>query len=319
VPIGLAAFVMFGLFLHERLEPRRHQVDYLGSALLMAGGGALMMALVQGGSLGGTTIAELVVVGAVALAALAAHERRATEPMLALKLWRNRFIAIGNLGGFALGALMMAVTAFLPTYVQAVMGRSAAAAGLVLTAMSVTWTLGSIVAGRLMIRTSYRVAATLGGLALLAGALLLIALEPPRGLAWASAGAMLVGVGLGFCNTTFIVSVQASVGWSERGVATSSTMFMRIVGQAVGAGSFGAILNLGVHRYAPDAGSAINRLMASITRQGLEPAELARLTGAVALALHEVYLTAGLLAGLTIVLVLWLPSGWNPTQHTRQS
>ena len=225
----------------------------------------------QGASLETTTIGGLVVVGAVALTIFVAHERRTAEPMLALRLWRNRFIAVGNLGGFTVGALMMGVTAFLPTYVQAVLGRSAGAAGLVLTVLSVAWTLGSIVGGRLMIRTSYRVTATLGGLSLVAGALALIALEPPRGLAWANVGALFVGLGMGFCSTTFLVSVQASVGWGERGVATSSTMFMRIVGQAAGAASFGAILNLAVHRYVPETVSVVSRLMTPSLRATLGP------------------------------------------------
>jgi EmrB/QacA subfamily drug resistance transporter len=317
LPIGLAAFIMFALFLHEDLERRPHQVDYLGSVLLALGGGALMMALVQGPSLGAAALIGLLATGAAALAALVAHERRTAEPMLALRLWRNRFIATGNLGGFTLGAVMMGVTAFLPPYVQAVLGGSAAAAGLVLADMSVTWTLGSIVGGRLMIRTSYRVTAVLGGLCLVAGALALIGLEPPRGLAWAHAGAMLIGLGMGLGNTTFLVSVQASVGWGERGVATSSTMFMRIVGQAAGAAAFGSILNLGVHRYAPEAANVINRLMTPALRASLDPAEVARVTGAVAAALHEVYLAAGVLSVLTVLLALRLPPGLGPTRHTR--
>ena len=318
VPIGLAAFVMFALFLHEHFEPRPHQVDYLGSALLALGGGALMLALVQSASLDATTIIGLIAVGAVALTILVAHERRTAEPMLALRLWRNRFIAVSNLGGFTLGALMMGVTAFLPTYVQAVLGRSAGAAGLVLTVMSIAWTLGSIVGGRLMIRTSYRVTATLGGLALVAGALALIALEPPRGLAWANAGALFVGLGMGLCNTTFLVSVQASVGWGERGVATSSAMFMRIVGQAAGAASFGAILNLAVHRYAPETASVVSRLMAPSLRATLGHAEIAHLIGAVASALHEVYLGVGLLSLLAVLLVFQLPPGMGPLRHPRR-
>src|SRR5262245_10864737 len=166
LPIGLAAFVMFALFLHERLEPRPHHVDYLGSALLALGAGAPMMALVQSATLTRVTMIALLAVGVVALTVLVLHERRTAEPMLAHRLWRNRFIAIGNLGAFTLGALMMGVTAFLPTYVQAVLGESASSAGLVLTGMSIAWTLASIVGGRLMIRTSYRTTATLGAVAL---------------------------------------------------------------------------------------------------------------------------------------------------------
>ena len=53
LPIGAATFVMFGLFLHEHREPRRHRIDYLGSALLMLGVGAPMLALVQVGNADG--------------------------------------------------------------------------------------------------------------------------------------------------------------------------------------------------------------------------------------------------------------------------
>jgi MFS family permease len=67
IPIGAAAFVMFGLFLHERREPRRHQIDFLGSALLVLGVGAPMLALVQIGSADGITLAALGVAGVIAL------------------------------------------------------------------------------------------------------------------------------------------------------------------------------------------------------------------------------------------------------------
>ena len=50
-------------------------------------------------------------------------------------------------------------------------------------------------------------------------------------------------------------------GYGERGMATSSIMFMRIVGNSVGAAVFGAILNYGVSRRIPEAGEAVNRLL----------------------------------------------------------
>jgi len=52
LPIGAVTFVMFGLFLHEHRVPHRHRIDYLGSALMMFGAGALMLALVQVGNSG---------------------------------------------------------------------------------------------------------------------------------------------------------------------------------------------------------------------------------------------------------------------------
>ena len=318
LPIGAATFLMFGLFLHERREPRRHRIDYLGSVLLILGVGAPMLALVQVGNSDGVTLAALAVGGVIALAALAAHERRAAEPMLPVMLWRNRVVVVGCLAGFFNGALMMAVSGFLPTYVQGAMGRNATAAGVVLAASSVSWAFASMASGRLMIRTSYRLAASIGGFCLVAGSWVLITLEPASGVLWAGFGAFILGVGMGFCNTAFIVSIQASVDWNRRGMATSATMFMRIVGQSVGAAVFGAILNIGIYSQLPDAGDAVNRLMSPVARQSLGAIEIARLTEAVAASLHVVYIIAGLVAVVSLILALALPAKLSPTRPLTQ-
>src|SRR5260370_16136333 len=88
LPIGAATFVMFGLHLREHREPRRHRIDYLGSALLMLVVGAPTLALVQVGHADRPTLGALALAGAVALPALALNERRAAEPMVPLHLWR---------------------------------------------------------------------------------------------------------------------------------------------------------------------------------------------------------------------------------------
>jgi EmrB/QacA subfamily drug resistance transporter len=313
LPIGAATFLMFGLFLHEESAPRRHRLDTLGSGLLVLGIGAPMLALVQVGQAGGATIAGLALAGAVALGVLCAHERRAAEPMLPLALWRNRVVAVGCLAGFANGAVMMSLSAFMPTYVQGAMGRTATASGVVLAASSVSWAFASMVSGRLMIRTSYRLAASIGGLCLVAGSLVLITLDPAGSLFRPCLGAFLLGVGMGFCNTAFIVSIQAAVGWAERGMATSATMFMRIVGQSVGAAVFGALLNYGIARRLPGAGDAVDRLLAPAARQSLGAVQVARLSEAIGGALHLVYVVAVLIAVASLVLGLLLPARLSPT------
>ncbi len=171
---------------------------------------------------------------------------------------------------------MMSINGFLPLYVQGAMGRSPTAAGMALGAASVSWTFASLAAGRLMIRTSYRQAAVIGGVCLIAGASVLATLGPASSLLWAAAGSLLIGTGMGFCNTSFLVSTQASVGYGGRGAATSSIMFMRIVGNSVGAAVFGAILNFGVGRRIPHAGDAVNRLLQPAARESLGAAEIAR-------------------------------------------
>ncbi len=315
LPIGAVTFVMFGRFLHERRTPRRHRIDYLGSALMMFGAGALMLALVEfGNSAGLPTTATLAAAGVAALVVLAVHERGVAEPVLPLRLWRHRVIAVGSFSGFAAGVVMMSINGFLPLYVQGAMGRSPTAAGLALGAASVSWTFASLAAGRLMIRTSYRQAATIGGVALILGAAMLITLGPASPLLWAVAGSLLIGVGMGFCNTSFLVSTQASVGYGERGAATSSIMFMRIVGNSVGAAVFGAILNFGVGRRIPDASGAVNRLLQPAARHELSPATIARVSDAIAAGLHNVYLVGGAVAIVSLALALALPARLSPTR-----
>jgi EmrB/QacA subfamily drug resistance transporter len=318
VPIGIATIAMLARLLPEQATLRRHRVDYLGSALLMLGAGAVMVALVQMQSLDATTLALLAGGGLLALVVLVVHERRAPEPMVPLALWGRRIIAVGNLGALTIGAVMMGPIAFLPTYVQGAMGYGPAAAGSVIAAMSISWAVASVAAGRLMVRTSYRRAAVVGGVMLVAGSAMLIALEPARGPWWAGAGAFVIGVGMGYCNTAWVVSIQASVAWRERGVATSSVLFMRTVGQSLGTALFGALFNLGIATRVGEVGDAIDRLMEPTLRRSLDAAEIARLVAAIAGALDGVYLVVGVLSVVALVLPLWMPSGFGPRHQVAE-
>ncbi len=314
LPIGIAAIAILAIYLHEQLTPRQHQIDYIGSALLMLGVGAIMMVVVQANSLERPVIAALLTGGTLALVLLVVNERRSREPIVPFRLLGHRIIAIGNLGGLAIGALLTCVVGFLPTYVQGAMGGSPTTTGIVIAVLSVVWAAASIVAGRVMVRTSYQLTGALGALALISGCVILVALDESNSLARVNAGATLIGIGMGFCNTTFLVSVQASVGWSERGAVTSSVLFMRTIGQALGAGIAGAILNFSLARAAPSAGDTLNQLLTPSLRATLDRDTIAQLSHAIAGALHDVYVIAGVLAALTLALTALLPAGASPTR-----
>jgi EmrB/QacA subfamily drug resistance transporter len=316
LPVGIAAVVMLALLLEERIEPARRRVDALGAVLLMIGVGALLTAMVQAASLGIATVAALATAGMFVLGVLVLHELRVAEPIVPFKLWRNRIIAIGNFGGLTIGVMMMCNSGYLPAYVQGAMGESPAVAGFVLGASSVVWTLGSIFGGRMMIRTSYRSAGIAGSLILLAGTAVLLALEPERGPLWAAAGAATLGLGMGFCNTTFIVSVQTAVAWGERGAATASNLFMRTIGQALGAALFGAVLTTGIARRVPEAGDAVNRLLQPGARASLGEAMTARLIDAFAASMHAAYFIVGVLALVVLAFTWRIPARLSPTRPT---
>jgi len=314
LPIGCLAMMMFGLFLPEQIERREHRLDYLGGVLLVLGIGSLMLALVQARDLGAARLSALTLVGALALGLLYRHEKRIAEPMLPLTLWRRRVPGLCNLAGFGASATATAVSTLLPIYVQGVMGRSPAVAGLVITAQSVSWMFAAFAAGRVMIRTSYRLAASLGGLSLVVAAAMLATLEPGSHWLWPATAAFISGIGMGFCNTTFLVAIQASVAFHERGVGTGSQMFMRMLGMSVGAAAFGAIVNFGVDRLLPGSGSLVNRMLDPATRDGLGADSLARLGAAVGIAAHDAFLLAIALAGITLAATICLPARLSPVR-----
>ncbi|MBN8901741.1 MAG: MFS transporter, partial [Rhodospirillales bacterium] len=284
------------------------------SLLLLIGVGVLMIALVQGLSLERPVLLGAVLLGGCAFALLLRHERRIAEPMLPLELWRSRVIAVGSLGNGFAGAVMMGVSAFLPTYVQGAMGRSPVAGGLVLGAMSVSWAAASFAGGRLMMRTSYRLAAMVGGSCLVIGAGMLAVMTPANGPLWAGTGSLVIGIGMGCCSTVFIVSVQASVPWRQRGAATSSTMFMRFIGQSIGAAACGAVLNASIAAIDPSASNAVDRLLDVTGRALMTATERAHLTDVVARSLHHAYLLATLFAVVTLLIASRMPPRLSP-QH----
>ena len=309
LPIGLLAMTLMGLFLREDVARQRQRIDVAGALLMITGTAALMLMLIQGALLERGQLAGLGLLVAICVVAFLRVEKRAASPMMPLALWRNPVIATANLGQLAAGGVMIGVTSFVPTYVQGVMGQPPLVAGFALTAMSVGWPLAATVSGRLMSRIDFRHTALGGGAALLAGALVLSLLTPERGAAWAAAGAFLVGVGMGFCNTTLVVATQSSVAWQQRGAATSLSLFMRMLGQSAGAALYGALLNLGVARNAPELAAVVDRVLRPESRRAIPPEQLERLTGVMADALHDVYLIAALFAVAVMLLALRLPRG----------
>ncbi len=316
VPIGGIAAVLLMVTLREQIHQRRHRIDYLGSVLMMLATSILMFALVDAAKLRLDILAALLATAAILLALFFLHEKRAPEPMLPLALWRNPIIAGGNVTFLALGAVLMGSTAFLSLYVQGVMGRSAMIAGFALAAPSVCWPIGSMLGGRLMLHSSYRAAVLAGALPFIAGSLMMIALEPTSSALWAATGAGLIGVGMGFTNNTFQVAIQSSVGWGQRGVATSVTVFSRIIGQALGAAVFGGLLNASVPA-AVAGGDIVARAIDPNLRHSLPPAVLEPVMQALALGLHHVYLITGLLVLLVASMAIQLPAGLSPIRAAR--
>jgi len=217
-----------------------------------------------------------------------------------------------------IGAILMGITAFLPPYVQGVMGGSALTAGFMLTAMSAAWPTGSAIAGQVMQRTSYRTTATTGGILLVIGSLLIAAIVPERSILFVAFAALVTGLGMGLANNSFLVSVQSTVEVEDRGVATSSLVFMRMVGQSLGTAVFGGIVNAGLSRHmAGGGGDIVDRMLSPVYRQSLPLAELKPLMQDFAASLDTVFIINAGLALILLASTMFLPRGLSPTRSRR--
>ena len=317
IPFGIAAIALVTAYLHEEVErgEARMRIDVPGALLLLLGVGALMLALTQGSAWGAGAVVPLLGVFVLALFLFVRQERRAADPLMHMGLWSDPLIRYANLAALTSGTLMIGLVTFLPTYVQGVLGGSALVAGFTLSAMTLGWPLASFSAGRRMARMGVVGFVRAGGVALVAGTLA-IALFSDRGPLAAGAGSFAVGVGLGLVNTVAIVGIQASVSWSQRGVATASNMLMRILGNALGAALFGGVLNFGMERWLRREGlegrvslDTLQALLGEGTPRGPAPtaSELALLREGLAGSLHLVFWGIAFLGLLTLFAAWRIP------------
>ncbi|MDB4949239.1 MAG: transporter [Gemmatimonadetes bacterium] len=315
VPFGIAAIVLVARYLHEPVRHGERSIDYAGAGLLLAAVGPLMLALTQGSVWGWPIAAGLLAVSAVAFALFVRQERRAPDPLMHMELWADPLIRNANVATLALGIMMIGIITFLPTFVQGVLGRSALVAGFTLSVMTVGWPLSAFAAGHLIVSLGVRRIVRVGGVTALVGTVAIAALSA-RGPVGAGVGSFVLGVGLGLLSTTFVVAIQTSVPWHQRGVATASNMLMRILGNALGAALFGGVLNFQMSRYLARTGlsgrvslDSIQDLMgAAAPRNGTLSADvLATLRTGLSESLHVVFWGIALLAVGTLAAAWRVP------------
>jgi len=189
------------------------------------------------------------------------HHHQGERPGFAsLDLWSTPVVRVALLSGFLCGTLLMAVTAFVPTYLTGVLNQSAMAGGIALGLMSVSWTFTNMTLSRIMRKFRYRSLAIYASIvAMLACLGLVLAARTHQALP-VYAACTLLGFGLGGNSITFNVAVQSNVPGRERGQATTLFYLARTLGQALGAAALGWLLDLWVAREVPGLGT-VDELM----------------------------------------------------------
>ena len=253
LPIGLAALVVTGVVLNLPFRRRRRPIDYLGAGLLTSGVTALLLVTVWGGSEYAWTSATILGLSSVSLALIALfilQERRAPEPLLPLRLFRDRTFSITAAVAVIIGIGMFGAIVFVPLFLQVVLGVSATSSGLLLAPLVAGAVATSTISGHLITRTGRYKRYPVGGTFAIALALwLLSTMDSTTSLRAASLYMLLLGSGLGMAMQVLVIAVQNAVAPRDLGVATSAAAFFRSLGGSLGTALIGAIFasRLAVH------------------------------------------------------------------------
>ena len=303
VPFGIVAAILLTMTLTETFERRTRAADYLGTVLLTGGLVAVLLALLGGEpGLSASTLA-LFFGGVGVLALFVLVERRAADPVVPLDLFTGRIIAVSALGNLAMGGVLLGVSVYVPLFVQGALGGTAITAGAAVASLSIGWPVGSFVGGRMLLLTGYRTTLLLGSALIAVGSALCVPMDGRTPLAYVVFVVVVIGLGLGFSSTSYLVSVQNAVPWRRRGVATSSVVFFRTVGGMLGVAVMGALLNASLgERYRAavdkasggDAGlerllSDPNALLQPTVRSRIPEAAYSELAGALAASLSPAF------------------------------
>ena len=251
LPLGVAALVVTSLVLKPRRSrgegERRPRLDVLGSLLLAVTGTCLVLATSWGG--GQYAWSSPVILGLIGGAVLSLllfplAERRAAEPVIPLRLFRDGIFNVSGAIGVVVGVALFGAASYLPSFLQMVDGASATVSGLKMLPMMGGIVVASIGSGQLISRTGrYKLYPIVGGALSTAGMAMLGLLHADSSYLVQSAGMAVLGLGVGLALPVMVLAVQNSVAARDLGAATSANNYLRQIGGSIGAAVFGTLFN----------------------------------------------------------------------------
>lgn len=234
------AIVAARRFIPESPVKSPARIDWIGAGLLSAGLVALLVAVSEGNSWGwgSAGVVSLFVLSAAVLIAWVAYEYRAPEPLVDMRMMRDRAVLPTNLTALLVGFGMFGSFILIPQFVQiptsAGFGFAASVteAGLYMLPSAATMLIAAPLAGWLGGRIGSKLPLQLGT-AIAAAAFVFLALvhdEP-----WSIyVGTSLLGLGIGFSFASMANLIVEAVDQRHTGVATGINTIMRLIGGSIG-------------------------------------------------------------------------------------
>ncbi|WP_061335206.1 MFS transporter, partial [Streptomyces scabiei] len=256
VPFAVIALVVLQRTLHLPVVKRKVKVDWAGALLITAAVCLLLIWVTFAGDKYDWVSWQTytMVGGTVALLALfLLVESKASEPIMPLRLFRNRTIALASLASLFVGVAMFAGTIFFSQYFQLARDKSPTMSGVMTIPMIAGLFVSSTVSGQVITRTGRWKAWLLAGGVLVTSGLALLGTLRYDTAYWHVAIFMaLLGLGVGMMMQNLVLCTQNQVAPGDLGAASSVVTFFRSLGGAIGVSALGAVLSHRISHYAQE-------------------------------------------------------------------
>ncbi|MFC9926653.1 MFS transporter [Streptomyces sp. NPDC127190] len=256
IPFALIALIVLQKTLHLPVVKRQVKVDWLGAFFITAAASLLLIWVTFANDkydwLSWQTYT--MVGGTIVLALLFVYtETKASEPIIPLRLFRNRTISLASLASLFVGVGMYSGTVFFSQYFQLARDKSPTMSGVMTIPMIGGLFVASMVSGRFITSTGrWKGWLVAGGVFLTAGLGLLGLMRYDTPYWELSIYMALLGIGVGMMMQNLVLSTQNQVAPQDLGVASSVVSFFRSLGGAVGVGVLGSVMSERITHYAKD-------------------------------------------------------------------
>jgi MFS family permease len=294
--------------------------DLWGAALLTAAVGTLLLAVTRAGD-GVPWVSWPTAGAACAVLVLAVlfvrRESRAADPLVPLRLLRDRTIALSALAGFAVGPALFAAPALLGQYFQTARAQSPAVSGLLTLPMVAGLLVASGVTGRLIAtRGRWKRLLAVGGLLLVLGFSLMGTVTADTPLPLVSAALFTGGAGVGIVSQNLVLIAQNAAPPDGLGAATTLVVLSRSLGGVLGLAALGSLLTARVDALSSAHAAAGTGLDGGLPDLGaLPPSAVENVRAVYGRAFGDVFATAVPFALLALAAVLLMRETPLRTAH----
>ncbi|MGV9391944.1 MFS transporter [Streptomyces olivaceus] len=256
VPFAIIALIVLQKTLHLPVNKRKVKVDWTGAFFITAAVCLLLvwvtfaddkyswMSWQTGAMVGGSVLLTLLFLFV---------ESKASEPIIPLRLFKNRTITLASLASLFVGIAMFAGTVYFSQYFQLARDKSPTMSGLMTIPMIGGLFVSSTVSGIIITKTGkWKRWLLAGGLLLTAGLGLLSTMRYDTPYWHIAIFMALMGLGVGMMMQNLVLCTQNQVAPGDLGAASSVVTFFRSLGGAVGVSVLGSIMSTRISHYAAD-------------------------------------------------------------------